>query len=214
MNRIYKAPTLYQLNSQYGNLTLKPESAKGWDVGVEQRLWKSETTASVEATYFRQVTQNMIDYEFSSNRYQNIAETVSFGMESALKFEWADFYSIRSSYTYLNSTDRPHRAPLLRRPKHRGKLTFNYGALEDRLENPWSGFFDIVVVGSREDLGFTTARQRMPGYFLLNTGASRVLSNVFEAGARIENILGRKYEEVAGYGTSGFTVFGYIEAKL
>src|SRR3546814_13320680 len=30
----FKAPTLYQLQSEYGNALLNPETAQGWDVGV------------------------------------------------------------------------------------------------------------------------------------------------------------------------------------
>ena len=33
----FKAPTLYQLQSEYGNALLDPERSKGWDAGITQR---------------------------------------------------------------------------------------------------------------------------------------------------------------------------------
>src|SRR3546814_11989912 len=34
----FKAPTLYQLFSEYGKLALRPEQGHGWEVGAEQRV--------------------------------------------------------------------------------------------------------------------------------------------------------------------------------
>ncbi len=56
----FKAPTLYQLYSQYGNLNLDAEEAEGWDAGIEQHFFDKELVVS--ATYFDRDTTNMIDF--------------------------------------------------------------------------------------------------------------------------------------------------------
>ena len=55
----FKAPTLYQLFSEFGTPSLAPEESDDWDVGVEQRLGESVV---VSATYFDRDTKNMIDF--------------------------------------------------------------------------------------------------------------------------------------------------------
>ncbi|MFB2351139.1 TonB-dependent receptor domain-containing protein, partial [Priestia megaterium] len=56
----FKAPSLYQLYSEYGNLALNPEEADAWDLGVEQVL--ADGRAVVSATWFQRETDNQIDY--------------------------------------------------------------------------------------------------------------------------------------------------------
>jgi vitamin B12 transporter len=56
----FKAPTLYQLFSAYGNPGLQPETSRGWDAGVEQR-WSNERLR-VTAIYFERNTQELISF--------------------------------------------------------------------------------------------------------------------------------------------------------
>jgi vitamin B12 transporter len=55
----FKALTLYQLFSAYGNLGLKPET-RGWDVGVEQHWQEERIRAS--ATWFERDTRQLISF--------------------------------------------------------------------------------------------------------------------------------------------------------
>ncbi|HMO43900.1 MAG TPA: TonB-dependent receptor, partial [Phenylobacterium sp.] len=56
----FKAPTLYQLYSEYGNTALRAEEADSWDAGVEQQLLDGAVRVSV--TYYARQTTNQIDY--------------------------------------------------------------------------------------------------------------------------------------------------------
>ena len=58
----FKAPSLYELFSQYSNplAGLKPEIAKGWEAGVDQSLWDGRLSASL--TYFERRTADQIDF--------------------------------------------------------------------------------------------------------------------------------------------------------
>ena len=54
----FKAPTLYQLFSEFGNARLGPERAKGWEAGVEQKLLDDKL--SFGATYYERKTKGQI----------------------------------------------------------------------------------------------------------------------------------------------------------
>jgi len=56
----FKAPTLYQLYSEYGNLGLAAEQADAWDLGVEHTV--GDGWLMVAATGFGRETENRIDY--------------------------------------------------------------------------------------------------------------------------------------------------------
>src|SRR3546814_6157757 len=61
----FKAPGLYQLFSEYGNVGLDPEEAHGWEAGVEQHLLDSKLV--VGATWFDRTTKNQIIYNGCSS---------------------------------------------------------------------------------------------------------------------------------------------------
>ncbi|MBC7504584.1 MAG: TonB-dependent receptor, partial [Sandarakinorhabdus sp.] len=56
----FKAPSLYQLQGDYGNQLLRPETSKGWDAGITQQLLNGAFTAS--ATWFQRTSTNLIDF--------------------------------------------------------------------------------------------------------------------------------------------------------
>jgi vitamin B12 transporter len=57
----FKAPSLYQLFSLYGNADLRPERARGWSVGFEQTLG---SVLHGSATWFERDTDNLIDFAY------------------------------------------------------------------------------------------------------------------------------------------------------
>lgn len=58
----FKAPSLYQLFSQYGAAGLRPERARGWEVAAEQSLLDQHVRLS--AVWFQRTTDNLIEFAF------------------------------------------------------------------------------------------------------------------------------------------------------
>jgi vitamin B12 transporter len=54
----------------------------------------------------------------------------------------------------------------------------------------------------------------MPSYSVLDLSSRWQWRKGFWLSARIENLLDRKYQEVAGYGTPGRSLFAGVEASL
>ena len=73
----FKAPTLYQLFSFYGDPGLQPEVAKSYELGFEQGLLEGQLRFG--ATAFQRRTQNMIDFDLLIYRYNNIIRSRAIG---------------------------------------------------------------------------------------------------------------------------------------
>ena len=75
----FKAPSLYQLYSQYGDQNLDPEESTGWDIGVEQSLFDKKLILG--ATYFSNEFDELIEFESDTSKYINVAEAEAKGVE-------------------------------------------------------------------------------------------------------------------------------------
>ncbi|MCK4965484.1 TonB-dependent receptor, partial [bacterium] len=100
----FKAPSLFQLYSGFGDENLKPEEVKGFDVGIEQYLFSG--IASFSASYYNNEYINMIDYDNSAFKYNNIGEASSEGVEIEAKVTPVPNLYIKGFYTYLKTEDK------------------------------------------------------------------------------------------------------------
>ena len=75
----FKAPSLFQLYSDYGNTELKPDESRGYDLGVEQGLLEEKVSLGV--TCFHNDFENMIDWDNSTGKYKNIGSAWTEGLE-------------------------------------------------------------------------------------------------------------------------------------
>src|SRR3546814_6927733 len=112
---LFKAPTLYQLQSEYGNALLNPETAKGWDVGVEQHLLGG--AAVVSATWFHRDTRSQIDFvscfantgictDRPFGTYVNIQTARAQGLEFVLELKTVAALRVEANYTYTDTENR------------------------------------------------------------------------------------------------------------
>jgi outer membrane cobalamin receptor len=174
-----KAPSLIEAFSPspffLGNPLLKPERARGYDLGIEQFFWKDRYR--VEATYFENRFRDQIAFVGDAatfggpirladgrlTHYVNNDRTIARGMEFAFSMSpYKRRLLIGGTYTLLKTkleaaadvidfstgTLIPNREvgfPLLRRPRHSG--TLNVAWIGDRFEVNLDGFF----VGRRRD---------------------------------------------------------------
>jgi vitamin B12 transporter len=218
----FKAPTLYELFSPYSNpLTdLLPESARGWEVGGEQRVLDGRVHLS--ATYFERRTNNQIGFfspdcfddpvpavcaERPFGYYDNIARTRATGEEYEVAASLSDNVNISANLTDLSAVDLTSGTPLARAPHYTasGNLTWS------PMANASLGF-NIVYVGDRFDS--PDKINRMPSYAVANVFGSYPLSENFSLFARVENVTDEHYEPVLGYGAAGRSVYAGVRASL
>jgi len=213
----FKAPSLYQLHSQYGNLALKPESAKSWDIGFVQKAL--DGAVEVGATWFHRKTSNLIDFvtcagfgdpsplcDFAFDGfYNNVARAKAKGVEAELKLRPVDALTARFNYSYVKSRDVDAGRDLARRPRHKAYASVDY-------DWPFglSTGASITHVGDSFDSPFSMARNK--DYVLTDIRASYPVTERIELYGRVENLFDSDYETAGNYGSLGRA--GYVGIRV
>jgi vitamin B12 transporter len=213
----FKAPTLYQLQSEYGNKALTPERSRGWDAGITQKALDGAIEAS--ATWFHRNTRDLVTFvscatavgicvDRPNGTYDNIARTRAQGLEVALLLKPVEALTVSASYTYLDATDRStgsanYGRDLARRPGDSVTVNADY---------QW-GFglktgATITAVGDSFD-NASNAR-RLDGYVLTDVRAAFPIGDHFEIYGRVENVFDAGYQTINNYGQPGRGAFGGI----
>ncbi|MCF4167637.1 TonB-dependent receptor [Zavarzinia compransoris] len=214
-----KNPTLLELhgysNTFIGNPDLKPESARGFDVGVDQALWDDRVMVGV--TYFRQSITDLISSESVApgvSRPINLAGTSKIrGIEFEATVEPVTGLTLRGTYTYMDTEDAAG-VELVRRPAHAGSVDVTYRFLDDR------ALANIGVVCQGEftdrvfDSSFASRNVDMDGYTVVNAAASFDLTENFQLYGRVDNLFDEDYENVYSFGSDGRLAVAGVKATF
>lgn len=210
----FKAPTLYQLFSEYGNRALRPEEADGWDAGIEQALVGGDLRLAL--TYFGRRTRNQIDFVSCFRNadprcqarpggfYDNIARTSAEGIELGLSLRASNLVRLSANYTLTDTENRTPGANLGRALPRRARETANTTVAV----TPAAGLelsTTISLIGDSFDNASNTTR--LDGYTLVDIRASYRLSERLELFGRIENLFDADYQTVFRYGQPGRGAF-------
>lgn len=206
----YKAPSLYQLYSQYGSEDLEAEESLSIDAGIEQSLLDDKLLLG--ATYFWNDFDNLITFEPDTFLFRNIAEARSNGIELFSQLQVCENMSANLSYTLTDTEDKSTGEDLLRRPRHKFAASLLAKPAENLRVN-----LDLTYTGLRDDNDFSSfpaSRHELAGYTLVNLAAYYDLTQKVQLFARVENLLDQEYEQVLGFGTAGLSAFGGFKVSL
>lgn len=201
-----------------GNPDLRPEQNLGMDAGIDLRL--PGRSGGLSATFFWNRFSDLIEFTFAvppgSPNTQNVQEARSQGLEIESFREIRPGLKLGGGYT-LTATEVTDSGStpggnflegdsLLRRPRHSGLVYVSYSAR--RL----TGRIDFKYKGPRDDRlffpDFSSARVALPGYLKVDFGLRFSLFHWSSDGdvaftLRGENLLDKKYEEIAGFDSPG-----------
>lgn len=223
----FKAPSLYQLYSLYGNLALMPEEADGRDLGVEQHLLDGALILS--ATWFSRETTNQIDFVSCSGTatpataplcyrngvrrfgyYSNIALSEADGVELAADYEIGSL-SVNANYTRTNTENRTPGAnlgrQLARRPEEAANLTVGYVW-------PFGLSTSVAVQHVGDSFDNASNATRLEAYTLVDLRASWPVNETLEVYGRVENAGDETYATTANYGVPGRGTFVGVRARF
>ncbi len=205
----FKAPTLYQLLSFYGNTELEPEESTSYDLGIEKGQRGSGLHLALTA--FRRHSDSLIGFDYLPERpsgvYVNTDRARAQGIEAEAGFDLAPGLRLSGIYSYVDAEDRTTGLDLARRPNHFGTL------YADWISDFGLGLgADLRIVGASWDNAANT--NRLDGYELLDVRASFGIGEHLELFGRVENVFDTEYQMISGYGTAGRSVFGGIRAKM
>ncbi|MBL8270440.1 TonB-dependent receptor plug domain-containing protein [Steroidobacter sp.] len=199
----FKAPTLYQLYSQYGNANLDAEEAESWDAGIEQHLFNKRLVVS--ATYFDRDTTNMIDFVSTATPpfgyYDNMQKTNASGVELALSAQITEHLAFSANYTNMDAENTArgtanfgHTLP--RRPSETANAQLSYD---------WSFGLSTSVAVQHAGRSFDSISNTyvIDGYTLVDLRAAFEVTDSLEVYGRVENVFDEDYETVRRYGTLG-----------
>ncbi|MGH2930846.1 MAG: TonB-dependent receptor plug domain-containing protein, partial [Solirubrobacteraceae bacterium] len=188
------------------NPGIRPERSIGWDAGVDQKIGGA---FSLQASYFQNRFRDLLDYEIvDPDTYAgeeiNVDRATTSGVELGLVARPVARITLRASYTYLDARDDLTGERLIRRPRH----TFDGGA-EVRITDRWIAGAGARLVTGEVDGVYTP--YPLAGYASFRLYSSYAVRPNLIVKARVENLLDRRYEEVAGYPALPRTVDGGVE---
>ncbi len=224
----FKAPTLYQLFSDYGNQTLAPEQAKGWEAGVEQKLFDGALTLG--GTYFERRSTNLIIFASCPavstlalcfqpgttisrfGYYANVSRALAQGVEAQGALRVGQRVLIDGNYTYSLSEDRSpgtatYGLQLARRPRNAANGSVTY-----TLPSGISG--GVAVRWSGETFDDAAHKTRLAPYTLVDLRAELPITKRVALFGRIENLFDEQYQTAYRYGTLGRSVYAGFRGRF
>ncbi|AMN48415.1 TonB-dependent receptor [Steroidobacter denitrificans] len=216
-NEAFKAPSLYQLQSEYGNGLLTPETAESWDVGLAQRFWRDK--GEIGVTYFIRDTKDLINFVscaaplagICTNRpfgtYDNVAQARADGFELTLALEPVNGLMIQTNYSRIDTENRSPGANygnrLARRPGETANLLIDYR---------WPFDLETGVTYTKNGRSYDNATNTriVDGYKLVDLRLAYRVGEKMLLQARIENLLDEEYETVYLYGTYGRSYYAGV----
>ena len=201
----FKAPTLYQRFSLYGDDTLRPETSRNVELGVK---W-AEGANHFSATLYRNNVSNLIDWQGNTGTcagnsgpypgcYANVGKARYEGLTLAGAYRLGSV-NLRGSLDLQNPRNLDTGKQLGRRAKQHAVL----GA-DTRLAG-WALGAEAQVSGRRYDTNANTTE--LGGYTLLNLYASTRLARDYQIIVRLDNLADKDYELARGYAKAGRTFF-------
>ena len=222
----FRAPTLFEDFSVFKPPVplvpaLKPESAKGWEIGARQILFASRVVASL--TFFERNTSNLIDFFTcfvkssgpgcanpltlqNGGYYFNAGRTHVSGLEAELTARLTDTLKLTANYTNLTALDRDTHLPLAREPHVEANAILVWTPMTDA-----SLGGSVSYVGPRFD--DAAASVALHPVALFNVFGSYGLTEKWQLFARIENLCNTHYDPLFGYGAPARTAFAGIRLQ-
>jgi len=215
----YKAPSLYQLYSQYGNISLKPEVTTSYEAGFD---WQIVNSLSFNTVFYQRKTTDVIYFYSQSvppyaSYYLNGSKEDDKGFESELKYNYGDFSAsayaayVTGTQTDANGADTHN---LLRRPRNTYGITATYQFIKD-----FTVGLNYKYTGERSDTHFLNAFpyarvEGLAAYNLVDAHIQANLTKKINMYLDLNNLFDVKYTDWIGYNTRGFNVFGGLKYIL
>lgn len=198
------------------NFALRPEEDRGWDIGLEQRLWSRDRgRVTLGATYFHNDLSNVIGFD-GQFRTLNLGAAETQGVETELRATPIADLTLTASYTYLEAkkTDnanisQPQGARLPRRPRNEVYVSASYLWCK-KLRTTISAKF----VNAREELNFGGPNFDIEDYAFLNFAAEYDVNSHLSIFGRIDNLTNEHYAEVFGFPALGRAAYGGLKVRF
>lgn len=204
----FRAPSLYELYSRFGNRALKAETSRSFELGAEYLFAQG---SSLQVTLFNTEINNKIS--FGANTYEQLPGTTQTrGVElvgnHALSDDWALFgtYTYTDAYALKGST----KTPAARVPRHDLAMGVQ-GKVSERLAARVS--LDRII-GYTDSGLWPAPASPLNNYTVVNASLGYQVNPTTDAWLRVENLFDQDYQTVRNYGQPGRQVFVGLSTKF
>ncbi|MFV7790421.1 TonB-dependent receptor plug domain-containing protein [Aliarcobacter lanthieri] len=202
----YNIPSTFQLyDASSGNIDLKPETTKSYDIGVEYK--------GFSVIYFNTKVEDLINWEWTGpgmydGKNKNIEGKSRFkGLELAYKNSITEDIFLNLNYTRLSAKNKDGQE-FGRRPKNKVALGIDYYGLKNFHFN-----VNGEYIGERYD--FNNKQGAKTGnYTIWNALVDYDISKNFSTYVKLDNIFNKDYQIVDGYATSQRAAFVGLKASF
>jgi vitamin B12 transporter len=213
----YKAPSLYQLYSQYGNKKLKPEITTSYEAGIQFYSNKFNARLTGFVRDGKDVILFYTDPVTFSNYYINGDKQHDFGIETEATLNLNSKLSFVFNYTYVDGRVTTQVAPgkdtsffnLYKRPKNILNLSVNYNLSENIYLSA-----HLKTVSKGYEPQYQALPYILNGYYTLDFYSRYKFNKKFSIFADFQNITNQKYFVTRGYTTKGLNFNGGIQVSL
>ncbi|SDF73102.1 TonB-dependent receptor [Rhodobacter capsulatus] len=200
----FRAPSPYELWSDFGNTELQPEQSRSYEIGAE-RIFAS---GSIKATLFDTRITDKIDWDPNATSCKSVTNTGwtgcyvtvsgttrARGIELEGKADLAAGWQVFGTYTYADADvhDKGLTTPAARAPLH-----VLVAGLSREFASGWQTAFSARHVADRFDKVNDTLVP-MPDYTVADMTLSAAITDTTRASLRIENLFDADYETATGF---------------
>ncbi|HMK04261.1 MAG TPA: TonB-dependent receptor [Ferruginibacter sp.] len=215
----FKAPSLYQVYSEYRNPKeeLNPERS----LSVEGGIQYYKNNVNLRAVYFtRNIKDNIVFYSAGAPTYANYYINADEQKDKGFEFDASiDFGKIQLNANYVNLDGKIETKTggkdtaffnLYRRPGQ--TINLNLGI---ELCKNWDMNIGVQSIGKRyEAFMYGTAPGEMPAYYVWNLYSTYKFTKNIQAFVDLKNITDEKYSEVYGYNSRRFNFMAGVSLNF
>ena len=214
----FKAPSLYQVYSEYRNpnTELNPEKSLSIEGGIQYY----KDNVNLRAVYFsRNIKDNIVFYSTSAPTYTSYYLNADKQKDRGLELEASiDFGKVNLAANYVNldgyiktktgSKDTSY-FNLYRRPRQ----TINLNVGIDICKN-WNVNLGIQSISKRYEAVYASAPVEMPAYYTWDLYSTYIITKNIKAFVDLKNITDEKYSEVRGYNSRRFNFMAGVNLSF
>ena len=214
----FKAPSLYQVFSEYRNPNgeLKPEKSLSIEGGIQYY----KDNINLRAAYFsRDIKDNIVFYSAGASTYANYYVNADKQKDKGLELETSIvFGKVTLNANYVNLDGKVETKAglkdtsffnLYRRPRQ--TVNLNVGI---ELCKNWNMNIGVQSIGKRYEAVYASAPIEMPAYYVWNLYSTYCITKNIKAFVDLKNITDEKYSEVYGYNSRRFNFMAGVNLNF
>ncbi|MBK8519650.1 MAG: TonB-dependent receptor [Chitinophagaceae bacterium] len=214
----FKAPSLYQVYSEYRNpaQALRPEKSLSIEGGIQYY----KDNVNIRAVYFsRNISDNIAFFSAGAPTYANYYVNADIQKDKGLELEASiDFGRVTVNANYVNLDGRIETKTgakdttffnLYRRPRQ--TINLNVGI---ELCKNWNMNMGVQSISKRYEAVYASAPIEMPAYYVWNLYSTYSITTNIKAFVDLKNITDEQYSEVYGYNNRRFNFMAGVNLNF